>query len=71
MTRSKSCASKKFQGVVYINFVKYKIVMFANSKFMEMVWAEQNKVALYLFNNIGRIIGFFNDKLKFDKNEII
>ena len=40
-----------------INFGKYKIVMFAMAKLMEMEWAEQNKVALYLFNNIGLITG--------------
>ena len=36
-----------------INFGKYKLVMFAMAKLMEMEWAEQNKVALYLFNNIN------------------
>lgn len=35
-----------------INFVKYKLVMFAMAKLMEMETTEQNKVALYLFNNI-------------------
>ncbi len=35
-----------------INFGKYKIVMFAMAKLMEMDTTEQNKVALYLFNNI-------------------
>ena len=35
-----------------INFAKYKIVMFAMAKLMEMETTEQNKVALYLFNNI-------------------
>ena len=35
-----------------INFGKYKIVMFAMAKIMEMEWAEQNKVALFLFNSI-------------------
>ena len=35
-----------------INFEKYKIVMFAMAKFMEMETTEQNKVALYLFNDI-------------------
>lgn len=34
-----------------INFAKYKLVMFAMAKFMEMT--EQNKVELYLFNNIN------------------
>ncbi len=33
-----------------INFAKYKIVMFAMAKLMEMETTEQNKVALYLFN---------------------
>lgn len=35
-----------------INFEKYKIVMFVMDKLMEMESTEQNKVALYLFNNI-------------------
>ena len=35
-----------------INFGKYKIVMFAMAKLMEMETTEQNKVALYLFNDI-------------------
>ncbi len=33
-----------------INFAKYKHVMFAMAKLMEMETTEQNKVALYLFN---------------------
>ena len=36
-----------------INFAKYKIVMFAMAKLMAMETTEQNKVALYLFNNIN------------------
>ena len=36
-----------------INFGKYKLVMFAIAKLMEMKTAEQNKVALYLFNRIS------------------
>lgn len=35
-----------------INFGKYKLVMFAMAKLMEMETTEQNKVALYLFNNL-------------------
>ena len=35
-----------------INFGKYKFVMFAMAKLMEMDTIEQNKVALYLINNI-------------------
>ena len=35
-----------------INFAKYKLVMFAMAKLMEMESTEQNKVALYLFNSI-------------------
>ena len=34
-----------------INFAKYKLVMFAMAKLMEMESTEQNKVALYLFDN--------------------
>lgn len=33
-----------------INFGKYKIVMFAMAKLMEMETTDQNEVALYLFN---------------------
>ena len=36
----------------FINFGKYKIVMFVMAKLIEMETTEQNKVALYLFNNI-------------------
>ena len=36
----------------FINFGKYKIVMFAMAKLMEMETTEQNQVALYLFNDI-------------------
>ena len=36
-----------------INFGKYKLVMFAMAKLMEMETTEQNKVALFLFNNIN------------------
>ena len=35
-----------------INFAKYKLVMFAMDKLMEMETTEQNKVALYLYNTI-------------------
>lgn len=35
-----------------INFGKYKLVMFAMAKLMEMDTTEQNKVALYLYNNV-------------------
>ena len=35
-----------------INFGKYKLVMFAMAKLMEMETTGQNKVALYLFNSI-------------------
>lgn len=35
-----------------INFAKYKLVMFAMAKLMEMETPEQNKVALYLFNSM-------------------
>ena len=36
----------------FINFGKYKIVMFAMAKLMEMETTEQNKIAMYLYNNI-------------------
>jgi len=35
-----------------INFAKYKVVIFAMAKIMEMQQEEINKVALYLFNII-------------------
>ena len=35
-----------------IDFSKYKIVMFAMAKLMEMKTIKQNKVTLYLFNII-------------------
>ena len=35
----------------FINFAKYKIVMFTKDKLMEII--EQNKVALYLFNCVN------------------
>ena len=35
-----------------INFAKYKLVMFAMAKLMEMETTEQNKDALYLYNTI-------------------
>lgn len=38
-----------------INFEKYKLVMFTMARLMEMETTEQNKVALYLFNNIMEI----------------
>ena len=62
--RAKSCniKNKKFYTMLkdideeyrttLINFAKYKLVMFAMAKLMEMESTEQNKVALYLFNNI-------------------
>ncbi len=40
-----------------INFAKYKLVMFAMSKLMEMEITEQNKVSLYLFNTLNMKIG--------------
>ncbi len=36
-----------------VNFAKYKLVMFAMDKIMEMTKEEQNQVALYLFNFIN------------------
>lgn len=38
-----------------INFAKYRLIMFAMAKIMEMTKEEQNQVALYLFNNISII----------------
>ena len=36
----------------FINFEKYKVVMFTMAKIMEMETEEQNKVVLYLYNSI-------------------
>ena len=36
-----------------INFGKYKLVMFAMAKLMEMETTEQNRIALFLFNDIN------------------
>ena len=36
-----------------INFAKYKLVMFAMAKLMEMSIEEQNRVFLFLFNIIN------------------
>ncbi len=36
-----------------INFAKYHLIMFAMAKIMEMDSAQQNKIALYLFNSIN------------------
>ena len=38
-----------------INFAKYKLVIFSIAKLMEVESTEQNKVALFLFNNIPNI----------------
>ena len=38
----------------FINFGKYKIVMFAMAKLMEMETTQQNKVAFYLFNILSK-----------------
>lgn len=39
-----------------INFGKYKLVMFAMAKLMEMQATEQNQVALFLFNDVNTVI---------------
>ena len=36
-----------------VNFGKYKLVMFAMAKLMEIETTEQNKIALYLFNTLN------------------
>ena len=35
-----------------VNFSKYKLVMFVMARLMEMETTEQNKIAMYLYNNI-------------------
>ena len=41
----------------FINFGKYKVVMFAMAKLMKMETTEQNKVALYLSNILVKKLG--------------
>ncbi|MBD9106695.1 hypothetical protein EGP99_02680 [bacterium] len=41
----------------FINFEKYKVVMFAMANLMEMETTEQNKVALYLSNILVKKLG--------------
>lgn len=36
----------------YVNMRKYPIILFAMAKIMEMNNAEQNQIAMYLYNNI-------------------
>ena len=36
--------------IILVNFAKYKLIMFAMAKFMEM--KKQNQTAMYLFNKI-------------------
>ena len=36
-----------------INFAKYRLIIFAMAKIMEMTKEEQNQVVLYLFNNMN------------------
>ena len=45
-----------------VNFAKYKVVMFAMTKLMEMNNAEQNKVAMYLYNSVNLKNYFFMGK---------
>ena len=64
MAEPKFCAPKNLQSITrlkeideeyrttLINFAKYKLVMFAMAKLMEMETTEQNKVTLYLYNSI-------------------
>ena len=43
---------KTLERTILIKFAKYKLIILAMDKLMEMDTAEQNKVVLYLFNNI-------------------
>ena len=36
----------------YVNMRKYPTILFAMAKIMEMNYAEQNQIAMYLYNNI-------------------
>ena len=40
--------------ITTVNFANYPYTIFVSSKIMEMDSAQQNKVALYLFNNIKK-----------------
>lgn len=44
-----------------IDFSQYKLIMFAMVKLIEMEKSEQNKVALFLFNNIKHFDKWFFD----------
>ena len=48
-----------------INFGKYKLVMFAMAKLMEMKEEQQNQVALYLFNHIKYLLSIEELQSKF------
>ena len=38
--------------VSYVNMRKYPTILFAMAKIMEMNYAKQNQIAMYLYNNI-------------------
>ena len=44
---------KEYRNIL-INFAKYKLLMFAMAKLMEMETTEQNIVSLYLFNTLSK-----------------
>ena len=46
---------KTLEKTTFIKFAKYKLIILAMAKLMEMDTTEQNKVDLYLFNNINRL----------------
>ena len=64
MANPKSCTTKNVQSITrlkeideeyrttLINLAKYKLVMFAMAKFMEMETIEQNRVVMYWLNII-------------------
>ncbi len=66
MAKLKFFITKKFDAMLkyiyekyrttIINYAKYKLVMFAMLKLMWMKTAKQNKLTLYLFNNINKKI---------------
>ena len=51
-----------------VNFSKYKLVMFIMAKLTEMDTTEQNKIAMYLVNNIQYIHKLFIVSSFFNKN---
>ncbi len=65
------CEFSKVIPIFIINLGKYKLVMFAMTKLMEIETIEQNKATFYWFNVINSQMHASNTlNLKFDKIDI-